>query len=253
MNKQFLKTAMAGSVACATLLMGSSLVQAASYSATQDTYIYEFFGNQGAGAGDSNGINVWNHESNHGAQGLVRFDSAWAGDAAILSGNYTATLNIFSYCETGGFVGACAGEAAAVTTDVVLQGSAWLEDDGALGWGDVSQASSPSASFTQATVGEGWISLDITDLVNSWVLGGVADNGLALTQEAYGVVRNASNSLTVSQFCDSESTNAACAAGGLSPYLEINAPAAVPVPGAAWLFGSALVGLTGIGRNRKAK
>jgi hypothetical protein len=30
------------------------------------------------------------------------------------------------------------------------------------------------------------------------------------------------------------------------------APSAVPVPAAAWLFGSALVGLAGIGRKRKA-
>jgi len=220
MTKQLLKTAMAGSVACATLLMGSSLVQAATYSATQDTYIYEMFGNQGSGTGESNGISVWNHESMHGAQGLVQFDSAWASDAAVLSGNYTATLNLYSYCETAGFVGACAGEAAPVTTDIVLQGSAWSESDGALGWGTISQSSSPSASFTQTTPGEGWISVDITDLVSAWALGSVADNGLALTQEAYGVVRNSAGKLTVSQFCDSESTNENCTED-LKPYIEI--------------------------------
>jgi hypothetical protein len=252
MNKQFLKTAMAASIAATVLLMGSSLTQAASYSSTQDTYIYQFLGNQGPGTGDSGGISVWNHESVHGAQALVQFDSNWANDAAVLSGNYTATLNLYSFCETAGFVGACAGEAAAVTTDVVLQGSAWLESDSGLGWGNITQASTPSASFTQTSIGEGWISVDITNLVDVWV-GGVADNGLALTQEAYSVIRNANNTLTVSQFCDSESSNGFCATGSFSPYLEISAPAAVPVPAAAWLFGSALLGLAGIGRNRKAK
>ena len=34
--------------------------------------------------------------------------------------------------------------------------------------------------------------------------------------------------------------------------VTIAAPAAVPVPAAAWLFGSAIVGLAGIGRKRKA-
>ena len=203
-----------------TNMATETVVAASLYSAIQDTYIYEFFGNQGVGTGDSSGISVWNHEAGHGGQGLVQFDSAWASDAAVLSGNYTATLNLYSYCQTGGFIGACAGEAAPVTTDIVLQGSAWSEGDSALDWGDISQSSSPSVSFTQATSGEGWISVDITSLVNAWVFGIIADNGLALTQEAYGVVRNSAGKLTVSQFCDSESTNENCTED-LKPYIEI--------------------------------
>ena len=236
-------------LAVATLLAAgvSTGAQAASYSAVQDTYVYEFFGNQGSPTGDSGNILVWNHESNHGAQGLVQFDSSWATDAA-LSGGYTATLNLYSSCTTGGFVGACIGDdGTSSTTDVVLQALAWDETDAGLAWGDVSQASTPSASFSQSSNADGWISVDVTDMVAYMLLNG--DYGFALTQEAYGVTRTSANSLAVSSFCDSESSSAACAAGSFAPYLEIT-PSAVPVPAAVWLFGSGLLGMVGIARRK---
>jgi len=234
------------SVLAAGLSMGA---QASTYSATQDTYVYEFFGNQGSPTGDSGGILVWNHESNHGGQGLLQIDSSWTSDAA-LSGAYTATLNLYSSCTAGGFIGACAGDGGTVTnTDVVLQGSAWTEGDAALGWGDISQSSLPSSSFTQSSNVDGWISVDVTDMI-AYMLDNNTDYGFALTQEAYGVVRT-SGSVATSSFCDSESSGGACALGDFSPYLEIT-PSAVPIPAAAWLFGSGLLGLVGIARRESS-
>lgn len=220
----------------------ASTGQAATHAVSQDTYIYEFFGNQGIGTGESNGLMVWNHETNHGAKALLQFDSAWSSDA-LLSGNYVATLNLYSQCTAGGFVSACAGDEGTVTTDVVLQSIGWTEGDAGLGWSNISEASAPSASFTQTSSAHGWLSVDITNLTEAWLNGGVSDFGLALTQEAYGVSRTSSGSLMASSFCDSES---ACAAN-FAPFLEITE---VPVPAAAWLFGSALLGLAGLRRKR---
>ncbi len=227
----------------------SSGVHAATYSATQDTYVYEFLGNQGSPAGDSGGILVWNHENSHGGQGLLQIDSNWTTDAA-LAGSYTATLNLYSSCSSGGFIGACVGdEGSATTTDVVLQGTSWTEGDAALGWGDISQTSTPSSSFSQSSNIDGWISVDVTDLL-AYMLTNSTDFGFALTQEAYDVVRTEiGNFAATSSFCDSESSSASCAAGSFSPYLDIT-PSAVPVPAAVWLFGSGLIGLVGIARRR---
>lgn len=248
MNKQKLKVAALSLTTAMGLAIGAGAAQAATYAATQDTYLYEFFGNQGAPTGDSGGIMVWNHQSNHGAKALLQFDSAWATDAA-LSGAFTATLNLYQYCETGGFVSACAGDGPDVTTDVLLQGSAWAEDDGAIAWSDITEASTPSVSFVQTDSSNGWLSVDVTDLVLAWV-NGTTDYGFALSQEAYGVSRDEGGSLTASAFCDSESSGTTCSAAGLSPYLEISAVSQVPVPAAAWLFGSAILGLVGVGRTR---
>lgn len=235
------------SVLAAGLSVGA---QAGTWPGTQDTYVYEFLGNQGSPSGDSGGILVWNHESNHGAQGLIQFNG-WQGDSA-LSDAYTGTLNLYSACTTGGgggFIAACVGDAGtSTTTDVVLQGSSWAEGDAALGWGDITQSSTPSASFTQTSNADGWISVDVTDLLAAMLTSGI-DNGFALTQEDYGVVRTGAGAVAVSAFCDSESTSGACAMGDFSPYLEIT-PSAVPVPAAVWLFGSGLLGLVGVARRK---
>lgn len=249
MHTNHLKSTLAAAIAVG-LSAGGTAASAATWLATQDTYVYEFLGNQGATTGDSGGILAWNHETSHGAQGLVQFDSGWAGDPA-LTGAYSATLNLYQTCDTSsGFVGACPGDAgaASTTTDVVLQSTAWTEGDSALTWADIDQSSTPSTSFTQ-TSASGWLSVDITDLVAAWV-GGADDYGLSLTQEAYSVVRADNGSVAVSSFCDSESTSAACTGGSFSPYLEISSVSAVPVPAAVWLFGSGLVGLITVARRR---
>lgn len=236
-------------VTASVLAAGLSVAaQAATYNATEDTYHYEFLGNQGSPTGDSGGILVWNHESNHGAKGLLKFGSGAvteATDAGV--GNYTATLNLYGVCEPSGFVGACAGDpgAASVKTDIIMQGSTWSEGDPGLAWGDVSESSTPSVTLTQTGV-SGWVSVDVTSLMDAWV-GGTSDFGFSLSQENYGVIRADNGSVAVSAFCDTESTAGMCATGSFAPTLEVSA---VPVPAAAWLFGSGLLGLVGVARRK---
>lgn len=241
------KTVAPALAAAAFLGLAATPAVAATYNAIQDTYVYEFLGNQGAGTGDSGGLAIWNHETNHGAQALIGFDNSLLNDAAILSGDYTATLNLFAYDTIGGFIGAVPDAANPVTTDIFLQENSWSQS-GAVAWGDVSSSGTPYASLTQDS-SQGWFSVDITSLVEYWVTTGNTDFGIALSQEQYGVTRNGSGSLVVAQFCDSESSPAACSAGQFSPSITVEA-SAVPVPAAAWLFGSALLGLAGVGRRR---
>jgi hypothetical protein len=251
--KMFMKSLAASAVAMG-LWSGAEIASAASYNAIQDTYQYEFLGNQADATGDSGGISVWNHENVHGAQALIQFDGGAVTEAAGLGvGNYTATLNLYSACVIGGFIGACAGDdGTTVNTDVVLQGSNWAEDNAALAWGDITQSSSPFATLTQTSANaSGWLSVDVTTLVDAWT-GGLEDFGFALTQEAYSVVRTSSGSLAVSTFCDSESSSAECASGTYSPYLEISSVSAVPVPAAVWMLSSGLIGLVTVARRRSA-
>ncbi|MEL7450696.1 MAG: VPLPA-CTERM sorting domain-containing protein [Pseudomonadota bacterium] len=235
------------SAALTFAILAAPLAQGATYGVQQDTSIYEFqfVGNLGGGTGDSEGILVWNHENVHGTQALVQFDSAWMQDSA-LNGNFRATLNLYSYCTEGDFVGACPGYDGAETTqtDVYLQATAWDEADAALAWGDISARDDALfTTFEQSGTG-GWISIDVTDLIQASLLSGV-DYGFVLSQEAYDVIRADNTSIPVSQFCDSESSSGFCASGSFAPFLEIRP---VPLPAAVWLFGAALAGLGAIRR-----
>jgi hypothetical protein len=251
---KFLKMSKLALALAAGALGVSTSAFASTYQPSQDTYIYEFLGNQGSGDGDSGGILTWNHESNHGAKGLVQFDSAWMSDAA-LSGAYTATLNLYAVCEPSGFVGACPGYAdvdspggiGTTTTDVLIQGSTWTEA-GALVWANITQTSTPFASFTQNSSAAGWVSVDVTSLIAA-ILGSGTDFGFSLSQENYPVTRADNGSVMVSTFCDSESSAGLCAGGSFKPYLEIST-SPVPVPAAVWLFGSGLLGLVGVARRK---
>ena len=240
------KTILAG--ALATVAAFSSPGYAATWSITQDTYVYEFFGNQGLPSGDSSNVLVWNHESAHGAQGLMQVDSAWTTDTA-LTGAYTATLHLYAVCEPSGFVGACSGDpgAESVTTDVIMQTAAW-DETAVIDWADINQDNSyPSTSFTQTSSTNGWLAVDVTDIVAEW-MNGADDFGFVLSQENYAVIRADNGSVAVAGFCDSESSTGVCATGDFTPYLEISA---VPVPAAVWLFTSGLVGLAGVARRQK--
>ncbi|HBC56082.1 MAG TPA: hypothetical protein DCZ03_02855 [Gammaproteobacteria bacterium] len=257
MNHRRNKFKIAVGVIGAGLTTVQGVTNAATYSAIEDTYVYEFLGNQGAASGgDSSGILVWNHESNHGAKGLIKFDTNLLGDPA-LSGDYTATLNLYSFDGTGsgGFVGAAPGDAdadnpytpgvATVKTDIFLQTTDW-DEAGVIAWSDIAETGAPSATLTQNST-DAWFSVDVTSLVAQWVLLGSSDFGFALSQEAFPVIRADNGSVAVPSFCDSESTNAVCVAGGLAPTLSIT-PNVVPIPAAVWLFGSALFGLLGVAR-----
>jgi hypothetical protein len=230
----------------AAALGAAQAASAASWVAVQDTFVYEFLGNQGAPDGDSGGILVWNHEASHGAKGLVQFDPGWMTDPA-LNGAFTATLHLYQFCEPNAFIAACPGDAGApeVKTDVILQDAAWLE--ATAGWGDINEDTTPPvATITQTSSDPGWIEIDVTALVVLW-LAGAGDFGFALSQEAYPVLRADSGGIPVAAFCDSESSGGICATGDFRPYLSI-APAAVPVPAAAGLLAPALAGLLGFRR-----
>ncbi|MEM6640724.1 MAG: hypothetical protein AAF610_12585 [Pseudomonadota bacterium] len=203
-------------------MMAADTASAATYRASQDTYVYEFLGAQGVGDGDSGGVLVWNHESIHGGKGLIQFDSDWRNDPAILGG-FTATLNIYSACSpsVGGFIGACAGDSGTplVMTDVILQPAPWSESDPLLTWLDIAETG-PLVSFSQ-TEATGWINVDVTALVQLW-LDGTPEHGFSLSQENYQVLRADNGSIAVSVFCDSESSRDFCSGGDLRPFLSID-------------------------------
>jgi PKD repeat protein len=214
-----------GAIATGTVVVTVTLVA----QAIQDTYDYEFLGNQGAPSGDSGGILTWNHESNHGAKGLIQLDATWMSNLPA-GANYTARLWLYAVCEISGFVGACPGYPDAdnpytpglgtTKTDVLIQGSAWTEGD-ALTWANITETSAPSASITQDSSAAGWVSVDVTSLIAAIKAGGT-DFGFSLSQENYPVLRADNGSVMVSKFCDSESSGTGiCSTGSFKPYLEI--------------------------------
>lgn len=192
--------------------------------ALQDTYVYDFLGNQptGATSGDSGGILVWNHESNHGAKALLSFGNTWLNHA-ILSGNYTATLYLYQYCAPSGFVSACAGDADPVRTDIILQTQGWSENDASLAWSDIAESPVEVLPLIQNTTTNDWVSVNITPLVNTWVLSGSDHFSIALSQEAYPVIRNAHGHITASSFCDTESSSGVCNSDDFRPYIILQA------------------------------
>lgn len=237
MNKKII----AGLVALAAGA-GAGQAAAATYAATADAFVYEFLGNLSApGPFQTSGIGVWNHETNHGTRGLIDFDSIDSALAALTPGSFTATLHLYSSCSVGGFVAACAGSADPVTTDIkVKTGGAWNEN-AAIAWSSIGEGDK-FGSFTVDTDSAGWLTVDVTSLVAFWIAQGSTGDGLVLTQEAYPTIRNASGQLAAVVLGDHE--------GAFGAYIEVQE---VPVPAAAWMFGSALLGLGGVARRRKAK
>jgi PKD repeat protein len=199
-----------------------SVVVAASLEipASEDTYVYEFLGNQSDPNGDSGGIKVWNHESSHGGKAVINFDSVWLSEE-VLSGDFQALLYLYQVCELEGFVSSCAGSDSPVVTDLVLQDTSWSEGDSNFSWGDIAEAPKSSFSLTQSNANNAWVAVDISDLVQTWVAAGNTGFGIALSQEAYAVIRDDNGSVTVSSFCDSESSSGICGSDNFSPYIEI--------------------------------
>lgn len=217
---------------------------AATFTATADTYVYEFLGNQAGGD-----VLVWNHESSHGARGLMDFNGLDASLSGLSAGLFTATLNLYSYCSPSGFVGACAGYpdadspggVATLTTDIFAQNGSWSENDPSLTWSDIQEGTKYGDFTINSSVGQ-WISADITALVEAWRQAGSTSDGIVLSQEAYPVVRDDDGKIAVAQFHSKDFTDAL-----LHPYIDVQV---VPLPAAAWLLGSALIGLVGIARHR---
>jgi hypothetical protein len=215
-------TLRAASIALAPALGASMQAAANTWPVVQDAYVYEFLGNQGAPDGDSEGILVWNHEANHGAKALLQIDGDWVTDPA-LTAPFTATLHLYQACEPGDFIAGCPGDPGAteVNTDLLLQDHAWAEDDPALSWGDINEdATGVKATITQTNSEPAWIEVDVTAFVQAW-LDGAPDHGIALSQEAYPVIRSDAGAIPVGAFCDTESSTGICATGDFAPFLVI--------------------------------
>jgi hypothetical protein len=226
------------------LLAGAGQANATAYTATADTFVYQFLGNLPA-----QGVGVWNHETTHGARGLLDFNSIDSALSSLTAGAFSATLNVYLSCVPGGFIASCPGDAdagspggkAAVTTDIFAKtGGVWNES-GTITWASVGEGTKLGTFTVNSNTG-GWLSIDATAIVEYWRALGNTGDGLVFSQEAYPVVRNDAGSLVALMLSDKE------ASGGIyASYIDVQA---VPVPAAAWLFGSALLGLGGVSRRR---
>jgi PKD repeat protein len=193
-----------GAVAATTAVIDAMLVVTPS----ADTFLYQFniIGNMPG----LDILQVWNHESDHGGRILMDFDDLDAKLASLSAGNFTATMKMYTVCDTNGGGGSlaesCPGadraaspdQKAAVTTDICLMDSShsisWTEN-GAFHWADIADGA-PCVNFTVNTT-EQWISVDVTALVEAWRSNGSTDKGLVFTQEAYPVTRDDDNHAVV--------------------------------------------------------
>jgi hypothetical protein len=233
MKKQIL----AGLVALAAGI-GAGQASATTYDVTADTSVYQFLPNGNLAAYGYADLYALNTGSGHSIVTLLDFNTLDA-DLSSLSGSYTATLNLHVKCGDTGFGTGCPSSGA-ITTDILTSNSAWTET-GAISWANATNTGGNYGSFT-TTTDSGWISIDITSLVQYWASVGSTGDGIVLSDQAYAPVKNASNQFVALTFDAKES--------GLGAYINVQA---VPVPAAAWLFGPTLLGLAGVSRARKAK
>ena len=221
------------------LLAGAGQAQATSYAVTADTSVYQFLPNGNLAAYGYQDLYALNTGTGHSIVTLLDFNTLDASLASLTSGGYSATLNLHVKCGDTGFGTACPSTAA-ISTDILAKSGAWTET-GSISWASATNTSGNYGSFTTST-DSGWISIDVTSLVQYWALNGSTGDGIVLSEQAYAPVKNASGQLVALSFDTKES--------GLGAYINVQA---VPVPAAAWLFGSSLLGLAGVSRSRKAK
>lgn len=207
-----------GAIATTTQTIDAALI----VSASADTYVYQFLGNQNATPSDP--LLVWAHESNHAAKILLDFDALDTQLSALAAGNFTATLKLYIVCNlgAGGFVQGCPGQpdtdssggVATVTTSIRAQLGAWQENDSALLWAGV-QEGTQYATFTVNQSGY-WIDVDVTALVEAWRAAGSTGAGIVLTQQNFPVVRTDAGNIAVLGIRSRESSQT-----NEIPYLEI--------------------------------
>lgn len=207
-----------------------------------------------AGVGDSDTLHVWKSSSVGGFKSLYEVPGQipnlipQGGKSDWVS---SATLNLFVLNTEGGSHSSHAPgyEGLTVPIEVTAMANPWAEGIWSGGsaeaiklWNDSIAASNSVVSkknIASEHIGD-WVSFDVTEQVRSWV-----DYTLSEEQEGipyYGFLIEASEEIRASDggvLLTAYHSSAALDAT-LRPFIEVTT---IPVPTAAWLFGSALLGL----------
>lgn len=212
-----------------------------------------------AGVGDDEQLHVWKSSTVGGFKSLYEIQNLTALIPSVVSSaNITsAVLNLYVLNTEGGSHGSHGPgfEGLDLPIEVSAMANPWAEGNWAGGtteadalWtGAVSASGGPVNSYNVSGSNvDGWISLDVTDIVRSWMDFELSNgaNGLAyygFLIEAPNEVRASDNGVLTTAFNSSAATDAI-----LRPYLEVSA---IPVPAAFWLMGSGLIVIAGVARS----
>ncbi len=209
-----------------------------------------------AGAGDDEQLHVWKSSTVGGFKSLYQILNLTSLIPSVSSSAEitSAVLNLYVLDTEGGSHGSHGPgfEGASVPIEVSAMANPWVEANWAGGspeanalWNDAVTASGGSVTNYDISA-SGWISLDVTDIVRSWMdyeltdgLDGLADYGFLINAPIE--VRASDNAVLTAAFYSSAATDST-----LRPSLEVSA---VPVPAAIWLMGSGMIGLIGFSRS----
>jgi hypothetical protein len=103
-----------------------------------------------------------------------------------------------------------------------------------------SQSVTPTVDVT--TGATELISLDITNIVKGWLSGSLTNFGVEMIYPELN---------TDDAFYWAATEDDGTAYGNVTPFLQVQTASAVPIPGAAWLLGSGLLGLIGVRRRKR--
>lgn len=239
-------------ISIASCFLISSVTSAAvvNLSATQDTTIH----NDGAVNGTGQGMFVGSNGLGTLQRGLIAFDlsgisagstinsvslSIHVNAQGYLGSTETVTLNLLNEAWNEATVGGGGPNSGGGSGFAPNPGDATWTDSGNGAWtagGNFDATVSASTSVSGGGTTAIWSGAGLITDVQDWV-----DNGGNFGWILRG---NESSAGSSKRFSSSESSNP-------TPVLTIDyTPAVVPVPAAAWLFGSGLIGLVGIARNK---
>lgn len=215
-----------------------------------------------AGVGNGDTLHVWKASSVGGFKSLYEIPDLipnlipHVGNSGFIS---SATLNFFVLDTEGGGHGSHAPgfEGLTVPIKISAMANAWTEGTWNGGspeavelWNN-SIAAPESAVTLKHVAGEdigNWISIDVTQQVHSWLdyslsngVEGLPYYGFLI--ESPNEIRGSDNGVLLTAYHSSAALDSS-----LHPFLEVTT---VPIPTAAWLFGSSLLGLTRLSKKIK--